>query len=394
MYNVNPKQMIQDPHIEQLLNRAMERSLSPDEWRELADWRRADSRREEAIRAFVGAWHKKNDLLPEEALQEEALENYLRFIRSRRSAKRLRLRPALISAAAVLLLLGVTLVFHLTTRPSETPVSPEFSSISPGGQKAELILGDGRVFALGDPSLDSAIYGHGGRIALLPQGLLYTEDASLKEVEYNTLRVPRGGEFTVALSDGSVVRLNSESEFRYPVNFQGTERRVHLSGEAFFVITADPEHPFVVESAQSAVYVRGTSFNHRAYPDEQQTVTTLVSGQVTLCSGDAEPIELQPCEQGIAGAGRLFKHTVDPYPFVAWKEGRFVFERQPLGEVMHTLARWYDLTVVFETPALKEIAFTGSLERFEGFEFIVQMMEMTGGVGFEIHGNTITIKEK
>ena len=220
------------------------------------------------------------------------------------------------------------------------------------------------------------------------------EDSLSVELQYNILRVPRGGEYSVVLGDGTLVCLNSESELRYPVRFDGEERQVFLRGEGYFEGTKDPDHPFVVEVENARIEVLGTTFNVCSYEEEEQVVTTLVEGMVRL-SSENQSVVLIPNEQGILDKeGHLIKMEVDVFPYVAWQKGLFVFQQQPLERVMQVVSRWYDVEVVFRNEKTKKISFTGNMRRYSNFEQTVRMLEKTGGLIFNIEGRTIYITEK
>ncbi len=224
--------------------------------------------------------------------------------------------------------------------------------------------------------------------------LSYAGEGSGEALRYNVLRVPRGGEFAVELADGTLVRLNSDSELRYPVHFAGGERRVYLRGEGYFEVVKDARKPFVVEAGGMEVEVLGTTFNVSAYADEGAVATTLVEGAVRF-SGESGSVELSPGEQGLAdGAGAVTKREVDVNDYVAWQKGQFVFRHRTLEEVIRVVCRWYNVEAVFESAGAKGIYFTGNMRRYGDFEQVVRMLELTGGLDFRIEGRTIYIREK
>ena len=196
------------------------------------------------------------------------------------------------------------------------------------------------------------------------------------------------------MSDGSIVYLNSESELRYPVKFVGEDRRVYLSGEAYFDVSKDKEHPFSVDVNGSVVKVLGTSFNVRAYADENEILTTLVQGSVRFSAGK-ESVVLKPGEQAVLNkSGRVVIKEVDTYLYTAWKNGVFAFEKQRLEEIMNVVARWYDVNIFWENASQKEVTFTGKMKRYDDFSKVVEMLEMTGNTEFVVKENNIFIREK
>ena len=160
----------------------------------------------------------------------------------------------------------------------------------------------------------------------------------------------------MTLQDGTVVNLNSASELRYPVRFAGTERKVFLTGEAYFQVAKDKEHPFVVVTGEAEIEALGTSFNIYSYEEENRIETTLVEGAVRFAVAD-QTVILMPGEQGVVGTdGNLEKKKVDVFPYIAWKEGKFVFRKRSLEEVMHIISRWYNVAVSYTHLTLPTIA--------------------------------------
>ena len=319
----------------------------------------------------------------------------MNVIRKRKQHVRSRRIKRVISIAAGILLPVIVVLLWVGTE-EEQQVSEQVARVIRHGElKAELVLADGTKRLLGKEMTDSLFSQQGANIWVQDKGLNYLGDTSVvAEVHYNTLRIPRGGEYSITLSDGTVVYMNSESELRYPVKFVGNERKVFLSGEAYFDVTSDKDHPFLVELKKSVVKVLGTSFDIRAYEDEDVVMTTLVRGKVAFLSGDKKVI-LNPGEQGILDqTGEMEKRGVDTYLYTAWKEGVFAFQQERLEEIMKIVSRWYNVNVFWENESQKEVTFTGKMRRYDDFSKIVTMLEMTGNTEFEIKGNNIFIRER
>ena len=215
-----------------------------------------------------------------------------------------------------------------------------------------------------------------------------------EELLYNSLSIPRKGEFVLILSDGTKIWLNSESEVEYPIVFPSGERRIRLQGEAYFQVASDKSSPFIIEMGKVQVQVLGTSFNLRAYQDEEMIQTTLVEGRVCMFTGKKR-ILLYPNEQGAIElkTGNLVKKQVDVQAYIGWKNGRFIFERQTLEDIMRTLSRWYDVQVVFQSEKARHIEFTGNLRRYDDFGQIVSMLALACPAKFNVSGTTIYIAE-
>lgn len=302
-----------------------------------------------------------------------------------------------VAAAAVILIVSILFWPKKTEFPYKSEIQNQpLKPIHPGTRKATLVMNDGTVHNL--TTAGKLLLSEGGEvISCEGNKLKYAEKDSIpKEIKYNTLTVPRGGEFNLQLSDGTKVWLNSETTLRYPVQFAVSERRVELIGEAFFEVTRNERIPFFVESGKQIVKVLGTEFNVSSYADNKYVYTTLVKGRVEVFSSSKPDIRelLVPNEQSaLATSGDLIsKKTVDSFQYIAWKEGRFVFMDQKLEDIMSTLSKWYDVDVIFAREDLKKIRFTGNLKRYEDFGEILKKIEMTQEVEFQIGDKIITIK--
>lgn len=379
-------------HIALLLAKALQEDLTEEEVRELEAWRLEDKANEALYQSMMSPEFVNGKAAVHERFQAEPAYQRVRAV-CRKRARRRRIYRLGGVAAAVLLALGVG--YYVWMREPQLDKKPLVHEvIVPGEAKAELILAGGERLFLGTEVQDSVLKQPGAEVYASGEHLNYVKGEETQEIQYNILRVPRGGEYTVTLQDGSVVQLNSASELRYPVQFAGQERRVFLSGEAYFEVAKDARHPFVVEVGHAEIEVLGTSFNVYSYLEEQKTEATLVEGKVRFSAGGQE-VTLSPGEQGVWDtAGHLDKREVDVYPYIAWKDGKFVFRKRTLEEVMRIVSRWYNVNVVFEDAVSKQVSFSGNIRRYDDFSQVVGMLEMTGGLEFKIEGKTIYIAAK
>lgn len=364
-----------------LLSKVLLGGLSKEEEVRLRAWRGKSVENEHLYHEVIkrGFVEKKC----QEVSRVNIVDGYMNVIRKRKQHVRSRRIKRVISIAAGILLPVIVVLLWVGTE-EEQQVSKQVARVIRHGElKAELVLADGTKRLLGKEMTDSLFSQQGANIWVQDKGLNYLGDTSVvAEVHYNTLRIPRGGEYSITLSDGTVVYMNSESELRYPVKFVGNERKVFLSGEAYFDVTSDKDHPFLVELKKSVVKVLGTSFDIRAYEDEDVVMTTLVRGKVAFLSGDKKVI-LNPGEQGILDqTGEMEKRGVDTYLYTAWKEGVFAFQQERLEEIMKIVSRWYNVNVFWENESQKEVTFTGKMRRYDDFSKIVTMLEMTGNTEF------------
>lgn len=211
-------------------------------------------------------------------------------------------------------------------------------------------------------------------------------------VAYHTLNVPKGMEFDLVLADGTRVWLNADSKLKFPVVFVGECREVELEGEAYFQVKEDSLHPFKVAVPGQVVEVLGTEFDVEAYPGGRNVYTTLVKGSVKV-DVPGKSVKLTPGMQSVAGQGGLHTRLVNVENAVSWRNGMFVLEDRTLEEIMSDLARWYDLNVSYRTQVVKEIVFKGKIPRYDSCAAVLNILEKTQEVRFEVSGNTVVVYE-
>lgn len=211
---------------------------------------------------------------------------------------------------------------------------------------------------------------------------------------YNTLVVPRRCVCRLVLADGSRVWLNAGSSITYPVFFKGEKRVVVFSGEGYFEVAPDARSPFMVKTGEMVLRVLGTSFNVRAYPDEREVTTTLVTGKVVQSyKGVARCVELIPGWQSIyhRESGSLETGEVDVREMLAWKEGKIIENDARLEDIFRRLSYWYDFEVEYADPALKEMKFNLHVGKCAGVDTILEYLQMTNGVRFSKKGKVIHV---
>lgn len=308
---------------------------------------------------------------------------------------RLKLFKGLSIAASFLLV--VSLFFFHQSKPGknlaqELPVSESPSLPAPPATvKATITLADGTEMDL-DRLLsgDSIVQGTGG-FQRKPGGeLIYIQHAVSTQNLFNKIMVPRGSQvLSVVLSDGTKVWLNVESSLRYPVTFNGTERKVTLTGEAYFEVNKRKEK-FIVETPGAYTEVLGTHFNINSYkPNDEQI--TLLEGSVKVRNNITASGELKPGEQVVvAQQGIQLKHSPDLEAVMAWKNGLFKLSNANIYSIMQQLAQWYDVDVVFKG-TLQEKRFSGMISRNTQLHVVLEMLAMTKEVKFVTEGKTIVV---
>ena len=225
-----------------------------------------------------------------------------------------------------------------------------------------------------------------------------SDDKSSEAVEYNTLSVPRNGEYHIVLNDGTAVWLNAESSLKFPTRFEKGKRHVILSGEAYFQVSRDTSSPFVVETNLGEIKVYGTEFNVRRNLDERTIRVTLVNGSVGFCASGCHPEDFKMIEPGYQAYYEIGKEVivkkVKVFNEIAWHKQLFCFEHCPLDEIMTDVARWYDVEVSFDDENLKELYFTCTLDRYDKIEKLLRFFEEVHDITFKIKGKQVTVIKK
>ena len=379
--------------IARIIQKSLKGKLSESEERQLSGWRKVSDENERAFQRMIS--EDFYTIVMEKLEMYDSRVAYGRFLQKKyqqRRKRRFLINMARVAAVALPFVIALVLYVGLN-REEEQMVRPSLASnILPGTSKAVLTLANGQMIPLGKEATDSTIITDGTQISASGSGVTYASGVESESVVYNKLEIPRGGEFCLTLSDGTRVWLNSETSIQYPVAFGAKERRVFVQGEAYFEVAKDANKPFTVQFMSSSVTVLGTSFNIRAYPEEKRSQTTLAEGSVRIYSPGSSML-LKPGEQAEVSAlsGEMVKQEVEVKNFTSWKDGRFVFEQQPLEDIMRTLERWYDIRVIFKDEGAKRISLSGNMKRYGDFSQVMKMLQMTGDVRFELHGNDVYI---
>jgi transmembrane sensor len=302
------------------------------------------------------------------------------------------------AAASILLLFSTLGYFALKTSfPDTNPNEAQNNTIaaqhdiSPGGTRAFLTLADGTNLVL-DSAANGALAKQGNVTIIKLDGQLAYNHAGEKagEVLYNTITTPKGGQYQLILADGTKVWLNAASSIRFPTTFYGSQRRVELTGEAYFEVAHNPAAPFYVGSGTTEVMVLGTHFNIMAYSDEAATLVTLLQGSVSVQSTTHKTV-IKPGQQARVATGISVADDVDTEQVMAWKNGAFVFgESMSIQEIMRQLSRWYDVEIVYQRQPTGRIG--GSISKQVNISQVLSILEMTGEVHFELQGKSVIVK--
>lgn len=408
-----------------LFQRLREGRLSPEEATRLLEWLARDEQDQEASAMIL---EQLKQAVPSDHITDQlrmSLEARLPAILKKTTpvhrAKLTWIRYA--SVAAILILIGAGL-YLFTPRHSRTithqPVTAT-RDVAPGKQGAILTLADGRSVVLDSLGNGTVAVQNGSKLILNNGQLAYTnkdenttsnEHTQTTEIAYNTISTPRGRQFQVTLPDGTRVWLNAASSLRYPTTFAEKERKVEVTGEAYFEVaplrSKDGNNtPFLVNiDPATQVQVLGTHFNVNAYTDELTCNTTLLEGSVRIVNGTQKTI-LRPGQQAqTAGAANQTANaaqtgkTITAQPggptaaqsgsatsikiipnanvekIMSWKNGKFDFQDATLEEVMRQLQRWYDLDIVYEK-GIPKIEFIGKMGRDLSLSEVLSGLQMS-----------------
>ncbi|MGV3509199.1 MAG: FecR family protein [Sphingobacteriaceae bacterium] len=300
-----------------------------------------------------------------------------------------------IAATIALAVLSAGLLF-LTNDPRENLEQNTTShklDIAPGSDKAILTLADGSRIVLGD-SIKGEITKQGNSLVINTNNVVSynTKNPGLNSnatPAYNTITTPRGGQYKIILPDNTVVWLNAASSLRFPTAFTGNERKVELTGEAYFEVAKNKAMPFKVNAGNSQIEVLGTHFNVMAYTDEHSTNTTLIEGSVKVIKDNSEAL-LVPGQQAKV-ADKINVASADVNEAIAWKNGLFQFKEAELKTILRQISRWYDVEIEYEGKLPKE-KFRAEVSREANLSQVLKILEISG-VNFTIkEGRKIIVK--
>lgn len=300
-------------------------------------------------------------------------------------------------AASLLLILSIGGYFILNiTPPKQQIVQVLPHDVAPGGNKAILKLADGRTIIIDDTKNGLIAQQEFTTINKIEDGTLVYKDESKaknKPMVYDTLTIPRGGQYPIRLADGTKVWLNSATSLRYPETFAGNERKVELiSGEAFFEVAHNSAKPFRVVVKGQTIEDLGTQFNINAYDDEPATKTTLLEGSVKVSKAN-QKVLLKPGQQAVLKSvnAPIIIQSVDVDEAVAWKNGYFKFNGEDLKSVMRKISRWYNVDVTYQGNSGGNITFLGEVSRSKNISAVLKIMEATGNVHFQVAGRRVIV---
>ena len=275
------------------------------------------------------------------------------------------------------------------------PIILDAMSTKAGSNKATLLLGDGSVVTLekGETYKNSDIISNGEEL------ISKSSKKTKNKLVYNYITVPRGGQFSVKLSDGTQVWLNSDSQLKFPVAFSDGDTRVVelIYGEAYFDVSPSVNHngsKFKVKNQNQEIEVLGTEFNLRAFKDEKYVFTTLVEGEIVLDNGVSKQ-KLSPNDQSTLDkeSNNMNISEVDVSYEVSWKYGAFSFKDKPLTEIVKIISRWYDIDIVILNKEIENKTFRGVLRKDQNLEALLTIIKNLSVINYyEKNGKQIILK--
>jgi len=275
------------------------------------------------------------------------------------------------------------------------------NDVAPGGNKAILTLADGSKIVLDSAKSGQLAREANATITKTADGkIVYDADEKLGDrLLFNTMVTPRGGQYQLTLPDGSQVWLNAESSITYPTAFTGNERKVSVTGEAYFEVAKNKSKPFRVDIGDATIEVLGTHFNVNTYKEEPTKNITLLEGSVRLTShfspltshNSVHTLILKPGQQGqLTDRGLFLAANPDLDQVMAWKNGRFKFGAgMQIEEIFRQISRWYDVDITYEGKITGTIG--GSLSRQVNISKVLELMQSTGTISYRIEGKRVVV---
>lgn len=380
-----------DYKIVKLIQRYFADDLTPEEEQELREWLTGSPRHQEIFDAVrQGANLENREWIWKQTNKQQALNRFEKRIGYRRKVTVHRLlRYAAVIVVPLLAVLSWQWLNDEEKVLHEAPVA-----IQPGRMQATLTLEDGAGIPLNRISDGKlSISQSGARIHNTMNGIVYTDTVNVSGIKsFNRLKTPRGGEYNVTLSDGTKVYLNAASDLKYPVVFDKDRREVYLSGEAYFEVAKDSKRPFYVVTNTVKIEVYGTSFNVNTHHNNR-IQTVLISGKIGVQGNESGLYKVIPLELvEFTSDGKFIRQEkVDVLPYIAWRDGQFIFENESLEQIMNTLSLWYDIDVFYASEKLKTHKFTGHMKKYENINTILNAISKIMEVNFIIKDKTITV---
>lgn len=388
--------------ISELIGKYMLGTADPREQARLDDWLKEDEANRRLFEKITDPAYAREKIAQWQSIQLPDIPEETKKPKKETGRNRQLLWKLSAAAAFVILLVSGGILLNRAEQRYQslkTRFEKEhyLAAIKPGETKATLTTQSGQTVVLGGDEGSNSRAIEAARVKQLQ------EDSRKKKAEadrkaLNNLEIPRGGEFHITLEDGTEVWLNAESTLRYPDHFDGSIREVALTGEAYFKVAKDRQgRPFHVRTAGQLVRVYGTEFNIFSYEEDQFVYTTLVNGCISLTRDNSQDSELilTPGHQAVFGKadGATKVKPVATDVVTSWRNGMFVFEDQTLDQIMRQLSRWYNFTYSFTSQEAAGTLFMGRMARSSKFGEVLEILEQSGHLKFDVKDNHIVISK-
>ena len=377
-------------YISKLIYSNVSESITSDEKKELEEWLKKDGNKEFYETVVSEKNVEEKILLYSKTNKEEVFSRIEKRISIKKDVKlKRRAVPSLLKYAAVIVFLVlVSKVIYNNNFDKKYITKKAVENIKPGYQRATLVLSDGSSVDL--DLVDNAIIRNSETIKIenIDKTLTYSNQELVskdEQVKFNTLHVPVGGTYKLELSDGTSVWLNSASSIRYPTKFVGDQRIVELEGEAYFDVTKRDGKEFIVRTLKSDIIVLGTQFNVSSYEEDDYFSATLVEGSVSISSKDISRL-LSPGERGLLKDNSEYVDVmiVNTKKYTSWKDGKFYFNSDSLGNILKKVKRWYNIDVVFGDESIEREKFTGVVFKDKSIDYLLDLICSSANLEYKI----------
>lgn len=356
---------------------------------------------------LVESWHLKDLEVSNYLPSKDAI-----FLANKRSRKTLlthigymanqekihKLWPRLAFIASILFLISFVVYFNIKTTDDHRLIAIKKETrydILPGSTRAILTLSGGKKITLNN-NVHENLFTQEDNIGILKtrHGILtypHADNNTSGMVHMNRLETPRGGQYQVKLPDGTNVWLNASSSLTYPTTFNGKERKIGLTGEAYFEVAKNKDKPFRICSGSQTIEVLGTHFNISAYPDDQKIQTTLIEGSIKVIKGPHSKL----IKAGQAATTSSLTDTIaiaiaDVEKNMAWKNNEFIFNGENLENIMRSISRWYDIEIVYQGNS-NQTRYWGVISRTQNLWSVLNMLQSTGKISFKLEGRRVIV---
>ena len=390
------KELADDPFLlASWIAKSMAGELSDEELQSLDEWRKASGRNRRLYDRIVsreGREAKQKHFMAFD--KASGWQGYSRRLK-KTGKKAIRWRVFL-RYAAILLISSGAAIYGVLHSGEETVSLADLNAITPGGTRAELVLPSGEVIDLVEKSgvilrgENTVINNEGKTLSYKNTG----NQAPVDSLRYNEVIVPKGGEYQLVLSDGTLVYLNSMTKIRFPERFSEKCREVEVCGEAFFEVAENKRVPFVVKTDAYEITVLGTKFNVSAYRDDQEWMATLVQGKISVTAQDFQQV-LLPSQQLCINkeTGEAVVKEVETELYTSWVDGKFYFRGYRFEDIAKKMERWYDVVIFYQNEEIKDMKFRGVIDKHVSLKQTLLYLEKTTDIKFEINDKVIIVSK-